>query len=160
MKQRMKESYRENLVSSSGHKPYAGSGDAPGVASSFATSFGKASAVRKATAGQVGALRRRPAIELRNPAEWMEEMAPVERDPEQADLSRTQRRNDGVSKWHVGATESPDLRNPSTRGQPPSTGSHAAGFSMSLLAAGRVLIQFPGSRASWSAAGGLGDHED
>ena len=32
MKQRMKESYRENLASSSGHKPYAGSGDAPGVA--------------------------------------------------------------------------------------------------------------------------------
>jgi hypothetical protein len=28
----MKESYRENLASSSGHKPYAGSGDAPGVA--------------------------------------------------------------------------------------------------------------------------------
>lgn len=26
----MKESYRENLASSSGHKPYAGSGDAPG----------------------------------------------------------------------------------------------------------------------------------
>ena len=28
----MKESYRENLASDSGHKPYAGSGDAPGVA--------------------------------------------------------------------------------------------------------------------------------
>lgn len=28
----MKESYRENLASSSGHKPYAGSGDVPGVA--------------------------------------------------------------------------------------------------------------------------------
>jgi hypothetical protein len=28
----MKESYRESLASSSGHKPYAGSGDAPGAA--------------------------------------------------------------------------------------------------------------------------------
>jgi len=28
----MKESYRENLASNSGHKPYAGIGDGPGVA--------------------------------------------------------------------------------------------------------------------------------
>jgi hypothetical protein len=53
---RMKESYEEQLAIDYGHNPYAGSGDAPGVASSFA----------KATAGQVGAWRRRPAIELRN----------------------------------------------------------------------------------------------
>jgi hypothetical protein len=32
LESRMKESYRENLASSSGHKHYAGSGDAPGVA--------------------------------------------------------------------------------------------------------------------------------
>lgn len=31
----MKESYRENLASSSGHKPYAGSGDDPGVSNVY-----------------------------------------------------------------------------------------------------------------------------
>lgn len=53
---RMKESYKEQLATDFGHEPYAGSGDAPGVASSFA----------KAMAGQVGKWRRRPAIVLRN----------------------------------------------------------------------------------------------
>jgi len=52
----MKESYKEQLAIDFGHEPYAGSGNAPGVASSFA----------KATEGQVGEWRRRPAIELRN----------------------------------------------------------------------------------------------
>jgi hypothetical protein len=33
---RMKESYEEQLAIDFGHNPYAGSGDAPGVASSFA----------------------------------------------------------------------------------------------------------------------------
>jgi len=51
----MKESYRENLAISSGHEPYAGSSNAPGVASSFA----------KATAEQVEEWGRRPAIEFR-----------------------------------------------------------------------------------------------
>ena len=59
----MKESYKEQLATDFGHKPYAGSGDAPGVASSFATSFAEAMAVKKATAGQVGKWRRRRAID-------------------------------------------------------------------------------------------------
>ena len=46
-----------------GYKPYAGSGDAPSVASSFATSFAEAMAVKKATVGQVRKWRRRRAIE-------------------------------------------------------------------------------------------------
>jgi len=62
----MKLSYKEQLAIDFGHKPYAGSGDAPGVASAFATPYAKATEVRKAMAGQVGAWRRRPAIELRN----------------------------------------------------------------------------------------------
>ena len=66
LEMRMKESYKENLASDSGHEPYAGSGDAPGVASSFGNSFAEAMAVKKATAGQVGKWRRRPVIELRN----------------------------------------------------------------------------------------------
>lgn len=40
----MKESYKEQLAIDFGHKPYSGSGDAPGVASSYA----------KATAGPAG----------------------------------------------------------------------------------------------------------
>ena len=43
----MKESYEEQLAIDFGHNPYAGSGDAPGVASSFA----------KATEGQVNGVR-------------------------------------------------------------------------------------------------------
>jgi len=42
----MKESYKEQLAIDFGHKPYAGSGDAPGVASVFA----------KATPGQASLL--------------------------------------------------------------------------------------------------------
>jgi hypothetical protein len=37
----MKESYKEQLAIDFGHKPYAGSGDAPGVASSFAKGYGR-----------------------------------------------------------------------------------------------------------------------
>jgi hypothetical protein len=40
------------------------------------------------------------------PAEWMEERDPVERNTEQADLSRTQRRNYGMSKWFASMRES------------------------------------------------------
>jgi hypothetical protein len=40
------------------------------------------------------------------PAEWMEERDPVERNTEQADLSRTQRRNHGMSKWFASMRES------------------------------------------------------
>jgi len=36
----MKESYKEQPAIDFGHKPYAGSGDAPGVASSFANATG------------------------------------------------------------------------------------------------------------------------
>jgi len=54
---RMKESYKEQLAIDFGHKPYAGSGDALGVAYP---------PTPKATGGQVGAWRRRPAIELRH----------------------------------------------------------------------------------------------
>jgi hypothetical protein len=63
---RMKESYKEQLAIDFGHKPYAGSGDAPGVASSYATYFAEATKVKKATGGQVGAWRHRLAIELRH----------------------------------------------------------------------------------------------
>jgi hypothetical protein len=54
---RMKEPYEEQPAIDFGHKPYAGSGDAPGVASVFA---------RLRRNNKLGAWRRRPAIELRN----------------------------------------------------------------------------------------------
>jgi hypothetical protein len=175
----MKESYRENLASSSGHEPYAGSGDAPGVAwvSGDAgqplsseihipvcrpcTDKGKAtssSAPRQGEGGHGGVVEpehaskfqaREPgdpsniqrggeATLLRQhsvdrpvyvsdgptgmnvvrksdgsvvpaksankggpeaPAEWMEERDPVERNTEQANLSRTQRRSYDKPKW-------------------------------------------------------------
>jgi hypothetical protein len=49
----MKESYKEQPAIDFGHNSYAGSGDAPGVASSFATYFAEATKVKKATGGQI-----------------------------------------------------------------------------------------------------------
>jgi len=50
----MKESYKEQLATDFGPKPYAGSGDAPGVASVFAPPYAKTTKDQEGYAGTSG----------------------------------------------------------------------------------------------------------